>query len=120
MRVQTEVVALKHFPFADKQRKPGDVITAEDWDRASEAVQSSLIAQDFVRIGGTSPKRRPQDRDEGADESEASSDVILLLQGQNAKLDRVLGILTRAHPELAEEIAEAVTAKPTRKKKAGK
>lgn len=72
-----QITVLSHMPFAGKQRKPGEIISEEIWLGASEAARSALVGQGMVRVSDT-------------EAGEGSSDMIELLQGISAKLDRLL------------------------------
>lgn len=107
-----QVEAQQFFPFAGTQRKPGDIISAADWAKATDQVQHSLISQGYVRIveptAGTSKREK-------ATATELNSDVVLLLQDISAKQDRILGGLAKAG--YVEEAPAAAPEAPKKRKK---
>lgn len=112
-----QVVALTHFPFLGKQRKPGSTITDADWNKASEAARAALINGGHVRVGNGDQAHTAVRTIHG--QGEAETDNTLLLQGISAKLDRALGGLAKAGLlEDAPEISAA--ASPAKKVKAKK
>lgn len=94
-----QVQVLAHMPYQGKQYKPGETIPENVWMKGAEAARLALVNQGLVQIGagrGTRASQRAS-APEGA-ESPASSDVVELLQGMNAKLERVLSLLGEGPP----------------------
>jgi hypothetical protein len=100
-----------HMPFAGKQRKPGDVLTKVEWMTASDTARRALLNQGMVVIGGKSAQSANRATADLGGEDESTDNVVLLLQGISAKLDRLLGANGLEAPEAAA---------PKTRRKAGK
>ena len=117
-----QVTALSHMPFMGQQRKPGDKISEADWLKASDAARAALVNQGHVRVGSGETDARKAAVVARSEAGEYSTDVVDLLQGISAKLDRLLSLngLEVQAPVRAAAPAKKAPGKKRRRAKAKK
>jgi len=77
-----------HMPFGGKVRKPGDVITTEEWMAFEEAPRRALVSQGHVTLIGDDGRMTGED---------GGHDPVLValcerMDNVEAKLDRLLAM----------------------------